>query len=108
MAELLNTVYLGKDNPVVLNLSFTEEFEAGGLSNFTDIQVTIGGELYTLLDNPASVVVESDTKLRILIGTVTSLTEGSYSIEIIGVSATYDDGYNLTGCGKLGRIKVRN
>ena len=103
-----NTVYLGKDNPIVLEFGFEGDFETGGLSNFTDIQVTIGGELYTLLLNPASVVVESDTELRILIGTVTSLTEGSYSIEIIGVSATYDDGYNLPGCGKLGRIKVRN
>lgn len=101
-----NTVYLGKDNPIVITFTFTGDFATDGLSNFTDIQVTIGGESYTLLLNPANIVVQSNTELRVLIGTDTALAAGSYSITIVGVSATYDDGYVLSNCD-LGRVIVK-
>jgi hypothetical protein len=103
-----NIVYLGKDNPIVIDFTFTGEFEADGLSNFTDIEVEIGGESYTLLANPTNVIVSTNTQLRVLIGDVTSLTDGAYSINVIGVSATYDDGYVLNSCGELERVIVKS
>ena len=103
-----NVVYLGRDNPIIVNFTFTGDFANDGLSNFTDIQVTIGDETYTLLVNPANVIVSSDTQLRILIGDTTSLSPGGYQIKIIGISAIYDDGYVLTGCGSLGRVIVKD
>ena len=103
-----NVIYLGKDNPVIVEFSFTGDFATDGLSNFTDIQVTIGDETYTLLINPSNIVVNSNTELRILIGDTTSLGEGAYSIKIVGVSATYDDGYVLAGCGSIDRVIVKD
>ena len=102
-----NVVYLGKDNPIVIDFVFTGEFLASGLSNFTDIQVDVGGEAYTLLLNPTNVLVESNTELRILIGTDTALTPGAYTLKITGVSETYDDGYVLTDCAALSRVIVK-
>jgi hypothetical protein len=103
-----NVVYLGKDNPVIIDFTFTGDFAVDGLSNFTDIQVDIGGEQYTLILNPTNVIVSTDTQLRVLIGVDTALSVGAYSIKITGISATYDDGYVLTDCGALSRIKVKN
>jgi hypothetical protein len=90
-----NTVFIGNDNPVIVNFSFTGDFSVDGLSNFTDIQVGVGSESYTLLTNPSNVVVSSNTQLRIKIGDSTALGTGLYPLKIVGFSATYDDGYVL-------------
>lgn len=102
-----NVIYLGKDNPVIIEFTFTGDFADNGLSNFTDIQVTISDETYTLLLNPTNVVVNSNTELRVLIGADTSLDVGFYTLSIVGVSATYTNGYNLTSCGQLDRVQVK-
>ena len=102
-----NVVYLGRDNPIIITFSFTGEFAADGLNNFDDLQIGIGGEAYTLLTTPNSVVVQSDTELRIFIGTVTSLEAGAYDIQITGINTTYDDGYVLDG-RKLGKVVVKD
>ena len=101
-----NRVYLGTDTPVIITFVFSGEFAADGLSNFTDIKIDIGGELYTLLLNAANVVVTSNTELRLLIGTDTALTAGKYDVVITGVSATYDDGFVLAPCGSLSQVVI--
>jgi len=103
-----NVIYLGKDNPVIIDFSFTGEFADNGLSNFTDIQVEIGSESYSLSGNPSNVVVSSATELRILIGDTTSLTPAAYPIKVIGINAIYDDGYVLVGCGSISRVIVKD
>ncbi len=103
-----NIIYLGRDNPVIVEFSFTGDFANDGLSNFTDIQVTISDETYTLLLNPTNIIVSSDTELRILIGDTTSLTAAAYPIKIVGVSPVYDDGYVLAGCGSIDRVIVKD
>ncbi|MFW0776343.1 MAG: hypothetical protein ACN2B6_01305 [Rickettsiales bacterium] len=102
-----NIVYLGRDNPIIIDFTFTGDFETDGLSNFTDIQVFIGDETYTLLINPSNVIVSSNTQLRILIGDTTSLPSGNYEIKILGISGVYDDGYVLAGCGSIERVSVK-
>ena len=103
-----NEIYLGLDNPVVMTFSFSGEFAAGGLSNFTNIQLTIGGEVYTTTGTPAQLFLNGNNELRLKIGDTTALTVGTYQPEIIGFSATYDDGYLLHGaCKKVLTTKIK-
>lgn len=102
-----NIVYLGYDNPIVIEFAFTGDFSDGGLSNFTDIRVIIGDETYTLLLNPTNIVIESNSELRVLIGDTTSLGVGAHYITIIGFSGVYDDGYVLGGCDSLDRVVIK-
>lgn len=109
MATLQNTVIKGTDTPVVISFEWEGEFLADGLSNFTDIQVEIGDEEYTLLLNPSEVVVASNSELRILLGLATSLAAGSYRLIITGISLTYDDGYVLSGgCRNPLTVRVKD
>ena len=102
-----NKIIKGTDQPVVMNFTFTGEFASGGLGEFTDIQITIGSEVYTSALNPSEVVV-SGNELRLLIGTVTSLDAGGYNLTIVGISPTYDDGYILSGgCINPMRVYVK-
>lgn len=92
-----NRLFIGRDNPIVLEFNFTGDFASGGLSNFDNITVNIGGEEYSTNNDPDKIIVDGDA-LRIAIGDVTQLTPGFYQLELIGYSSTYDDGYVLA-CG---------
>ena len=92
-----NVIVKGKDNPVVMEFSFTGDFEASGLNTFTEVKLTIGGEEYSTVANPDNLSIESATELRLKIGDSTELDVGCYLPEIVGFSATYDDGYLLSG-----------
>lgn len=106
---MLNIIYKGNDNPVVIAFTFTDDYEDDGLLNFTDILVVVGGESYTLLLTPENVTVVSATELRIKIGDTTSLSAGRYQLTIVGFSDIYDDGYVLTKKGNpLSYVEVRD
>lgn len=93
-----NQVFLGTDTPVVMNFSFTGNFSANGLSNFTDIKLFIGDEEYSTTLTPNNLFTTSNTELRLNIGVDTVLAARSYEVKIVGFSPTYDDGYVLVGC----------
>ena len=92
-----NVIIKGRDNPVTFSFTFTGAFAADGLSNFTGITVEIGSESYDLTNH---VSIIDDVTLSLDIGAVTALADGSYNPEIIGTSATYPNGFLLTGCKK--------
>lgn len=92
-----NEIYLTFDNPVVFEFTFTGEFATNGLSNFTNITLDIGGESYSTTGTPSQLFLNGNNELRLKIGDTTALTAGSYRPEIVGFSATYDDGYLLNG-----------
>jgi len=92
-----NEIYKGFDNPVVFTFAFTGEFAANGLSNFTDITLDIGGESYSTVTTPNQLFLNGNNELRLKIGDTTALIAGSYKPEIVGFSATYNDGYLLNG-----------
>ena len=103
-----NVVIKGRDNPVIVNFAFTGDFAALGLNTCTRIDVGIGGETYST-SNPANVSVEnSGRELHIKIGDTTQLEAGAYMLDIVGFSATYNDGYVLSGLEKprLGYVYV--
>lgn len=104
-----NVIIKGRDNPVVMTFAFVGEFAADGLSNFTDITVQVGGETYSTITDPNQLFTASNTELRLKIGDTTTLADGTYMPEVIGFSATYDDGYLLSGekKRKLEKITVR-
>lgn len=103
-----NVIYKGRDNSVVMEFGFTGEFAQDGLNNFDDIQILIGGEIYTLLLNPENVVIDGTEELRLSIGGVTSLDEGRYVLSIIGINTTYNDGIELNQCDSLPKVIVRD
>jgi hypothetical protein len=92
-----NKVIKGLDNPVVMNFTFTGDFAALGLNTFTSINLDLGDETYTTLLNPNNLFIVSNTELRLRIGDTTALVAGSYLPEIVGFSATYNDGYLISG-----------
>lgn len=92
-----NVIIKGRDNPVTFVFAFTGAFAADGLSNFTGITVEIGSESYNLTNH---VSIVDDVTLSLDIGAVTALADGNYNPEIIGTSATYPNGFLLTGCKK--------
>ena len=92
-----NVIIKGRDNPVVFVFEFTGDMAANGLNNFSAITVDVGVESYNLT-NAVSVVDKNTLSLNI--GSATSLADGNYNPEIIGVSATYPNGFLLTGCKK--------
>lgn len=105
------TIFIGYDKSVSLGFTFSGDFsDAGGLLAFTQINVDIGGESYNSVDNTEAIVVVDESTLRISIGDVTALTAGAYHPTIIGINATYNDGYPLLvrGCGGLSYIGPLN
>ena len=92
-----NVIIKGRDNPVTFVFAFTGHMEAQGLNNFNSITVEIGNESYDLTNNVE--IIDKHT-LSLNIGAVTTLADGNYNPEIVGVSATYPNGFLLTGCKK--------
>jgi len=95
-----NEIYKGFDNSVVMTFSFSGEFAVDGLSNFTNITLNIGDEFYSTNLTPDQLFINGNSELRLKIGDTTTLESGSYRPEIVGFSATYDDGYLLNGALK--------
>ena len=96
----------GRDNPVVINFTFTDSFD---LDDFDRIVFEIGNETYDSAANAAAVVY-AGSKLTLSIGDTTALAAGKYTPIITGYSANYDDGYVLTSKANavLGQMEVRD
>ena len=92
---LNNIIYKGHDNEVFIAFSFDGDFAVGGLTNFTEVKLIIGGEEYSTVSTPAQLSLEDDNTLNLSIGDITALDTGKYMPSIIGISATYDYGYVL-------------
>lgn len=92
-----NVIVKGRDNPVIMTFTFTGDFEAQGLNNFSSITVDVGSETYSTAN---SVTIVDKHTLSLNIGSVTALADGNYNPEIVGFSATYPNGYLLNGCKK--------
>lgn len=111
---LQSTVLLGRDNPVIFTFSFSGDFTALGLNTFTRVVLTIfnapANEVYSTDITPNQLFIVGGNELRLKIGDTTSLTKGAYDFEIIGYSATYNDGYELHGLKRriaaLGKLVV--
>lgn len=88
-----NVIYKGFDNPIIFTFSFSGDFAALGLNNFTRIDVTIGSETYSTTGQYLA-ITDANT-LTLSISDVTNLADGSYGVEIIGFNSTYDDGFVL-------------
>ena len=103
-----NKIVKGSDNPVVMSWSFSGDFAANGLASFSEITVDIGSESYSTISTPSQLFLNGNNELRLRIGDSTSLAEGQYTLEVIGFSATYNDGYLLSGKCKpvLGAVRV--
>ena len=106
MAE--NVIIKGRDNRVDIPFSFSGPFAASGLNTFTEVTLEIGGDSYSTTDNPTQLIIVDDNTLSLRIGDSTELADGLYLPEIVGFSATYDDGYLISGQCKpiIGTIRV--
>ena len=96
-----NALFIGRDNELVLKVTFQDEFATNGLANFDRIEFSVGGETNATDTHPNNVVVDGQY-IRIRIGDVTALEPGLYDPEIIGYSAVYDDGFVLACNGVTG------
>ncbi len=98
-----DTIVKGLNNVVSMVFAFTE---LSGLTAFSDVQLTVGGETYTTLIDTTKLIVASETSLTLDIGTTTSLAVGSYAPTIKGVIGSKT--FELTGKCKpsLGAINV--
>ena len=78
-----NTIFKGANNLVSIGFKLF----AGGipLTDYDDVQITIGDETYTTLINDTQLIVASGTLLTLDIGVTTSLAVGSYSAVIKGI-----------------------
>lgn len=92
-----NRIIKGLDNPVIMTFSFSGDFSVNGLNTFTSITLDIGTDTYSTTLTPDQLFIVSDNELRLSIGDTTTLDAGGYLPEIMGYSATYDDGYLLSG-----------
>ena len=108
--SLNNIIYLGRDNEVFISFTFGGDFSTGGLTNFTDISLSIGVEVYTLLTTPTQLFLKDDFTLALKIGDITALTAGSYGIDVIGFSAVYGDGFvlNCASHSAIERVIVKD
>lgn len=102
-----NVVYLGRDNPVVIEFTWSGEFAAEGLNNFDDIALSLGGESYSSVSNPENVTIDSQTQLSLIIGVDTALSVGRYELSVVGFNGIYDDGYELNQCDALKKVVVK-
>lgn len=96
----------GRDNPVVINFTFTDSFD---LDDFDRIVFEIGDESYDS-DIDAASVVFAGSKLTLSIGDTTALDVGRYTIAITGYNTLYNDGYVLASRANpvLGQIEVKD
>lgn len=83
-----DTIIKGKDNPVVINFSGVD------LALFTDISVHFGSDQRTMLLNPESIIVKSDTELELNFQDTTE-TSGNYWC-VSGFDAVNTNGIELT------------
>lgn len=81
-------VLLGVNNPVTIVVSGVD------LTSFTDISVSLGGDTRTLLLNPASVVVESSSELKLCFNDTTET--GNPYWEIVCFNEQYPEGFEIT------------
>lgn len=96
-----NALFIGRDNELVLKVTFQDEFATLGLANFDRIEFSVGGETYSSLTDPDKIVIDGDF-IRVRIGDVTAIPPGLYDAEVIGYSAAYDDGFVLACNGVTG------
>jgi len=95
-----NVIIKGRDNPVTISFSFNEgDFSELGLNTFSDIQVTLGDNTYTVQNNPDVVTISNANELKLNLGRE-DLKTGSYLPIILGFSNVYVQGYELTGKNK--------
>lgn len=108
--SLNNVIYKPRDNEVFIAFSFGGDFSVGGLSNFSEITLTLGVESYSTISTPNQLFLKDDFTLALKIGDITTLDVGQYSPDIIGISPTYDDGYvlNCATSSKIGRIIIKD
>ncbi len=90
---MLNKIIKGKDNKIIIEFTFYDEFATNGLNNFNRVDIAVGGESYST--QSGEVAIESATELSLSIGTVTQLVEGYYDLTIVGINPTYPNGYVL-------------
>ena len=104
-----NIVYLGHDNEIVLRFSFAGDFAENGLGNFDEIRMTVGGEVYSTLTNPANLFTDGNDLIA-TIGDTTALSAGYHHFKVVGFSGVYDDGFILTAseCTGIARVQVAN
>lgn len=102
-----NVIYKDRDNPVVIEFTFSGEFGDGGLSNFNRIEVFVGSEMYSTDVAPQNVFIVGQ-ELHINIGVDTDLDSGAYPIKIVGYTDYYNDGYVLTNCQRLSRVQIKD
>jgi hypothetical protein len=101
-----NIVYLGHDNEIVLRFTFSGEFAEGGLGNFDEIKMAVGGEEYSTTGTPANLFVNGND-LVCSIGDSTDLEEGYHHVLVKGFSGVYDDGYVLLSTKLQGFPRVQ-
>lgn len=98
---------------MIFDFTFGGDFAALGLNTFTRVELTIfadaGNEVYSTDLAPNQLFIVNNNQLRLKIGDTTALVKGSYKFQIIGYSATYDDGYELHGLKRqipeLGKLR---
>jgi len=97
---MLNKIFPLKSNKVAIDFEFAGDFGEDGLNNFTEIEIVIGDETYSTIDNPSNILVDTKSKLILDIADVTSLEDGAYFIEIIAKVSGETEPYLLNGdCG---------
>ncbi|MEI8647390.1 hypothetical protein P4S73_04575 [Paraglaciecola sp. Hal342] len=85
-------VIKGFDNEVFIDFTFANDFT---LSEFTVIEVKIGDETYSTIDDPAQVYMP-ENRLVLNIGENTTLEVNKYKPLIIGKNAYYNSGHVFT------------
>ena len=102
-----NVLKKTRDNEVVFKFDFDPSDILTSLSQFTEIQLTIGNETYSTVSDPTKLFVLG-SKLYLKIGDVTQLSVGYHPVTIIGFNASYDDGYVLTSpeINTINRVEV--
>lgn len=107
---LNNIIYKGRDNEVFIAFTFDGDFAALGLANFTEITLSLGGEEYSTIATPEELLLKDNFTLTLKIGGITNLSTGSYPVEVIGINATYSDGFvlNCAASSKIERVIVKD
>ncbi len=84
----MTKIILGRDNYVGL------QFGGIDLEEFDSVQATFGSDTRDSITNPASVVIQSSTELRLFFGDTTEV--GNFYWEIVGFNPANPNGLELT------------
>ena len=78
------------------------------LQTLTDIEVVFGAEIYTLLIDPAVVVVASDTRLELYLQGTAETQSSHFNIRVFNAAHPRPLGYAVTSAclGNLERPKI--